>query len=181
MTTIDLALLVLRVVLGLTFILHGGQKLFGWFGGQGIKGTTGLMNHLGVAHPGLLGWLAALSEFGGGALVLIGLFTPLSAALIASTMVVAIATVHGKNGFFSTNHGYEYNLSLLALSVALMLTGAGSISVDKLLGIAYQLDQLPAWAIVVLVLVTFGGILTTEFSKWVKTIQDRSAGHGQSA
>src|SRR6059058_3819616 len=98
-TTLDLALLVIRVFVGITFVLHGGQKLFGWYGGGDLKGTRSMMQDLGMAHPGLLGWMATLTEFGGGLFVLIGLFTPLAAAVIISTMLVAIYTVHWKNGF----------------------------------------------------------------------------------
>src|SRR5437667_11757376 len=92
-TTLDLALLVILVFVGITFILHGGQKLFGWYGGGGPQGTRSMMESLGVAHPGLLGWMATLSEAGGGLFVLIGLLTPLAAAVIISTMLVAIYTV----------------------------------------------------------------------------------------
>src|SRR5258708_29241479 len=123
LTTLDLTLLVIRVFLGLTFVLHGGQKLFGWYGGAGIQGTRSMMQNLGVAHPGLLGWMATLSEAGGGLFVLIGLLTPLAAAVIISTMLVAIYTVHWKNGFWNGKGGYEFNLSLIALSMALILTG----------------------------------------------------------
>src|SRR5260370_16350380 len=112
MTILDLALLVIRVFLGITFVLHGGQKLFGWYGGAGIKGTRSMMQNLGVAHPGLLGWIAALSEAGGGLFVLIGLLTPLAAALIISPMLVAVYTVHWKHPFFNANPASEYNPTL---------------------------------------------------------------------
>ena len=175
MTTLDLALLVIRVVLGITFVLHGGQKLFGWYGGAGIKGTRSMMQNLGVAHPGLLGWMAALSEAGGGLFVLFGLVTPLAAALIISTMLVAIYTVHWKNGFFNGNRGYEFNLGLIALAVTLILTGAGLVSVDHLLGAAVPLNLLPAWAILIIAVVPFGGIAMTVFSRRVKDLQQNAA------
>src|SRR5215211_2545435 len=85
MTTLDAVLLVVRAVLGVTFLLHGGQKLFGWYGGGGTRGTQEMMGMLGVGHPRLMGWMATLSEFLGGLLVLIGLFTQLAAAIIIST------------------------------------------------------------------------------------------------
>ena len=175
MTTLDLALLVIRVFLGITFVLHGGQKLFGWYGGAGIKGTRGMMQNLGVAHPGLLGWMAALSEAGGGLFVLFGLLTPLAAALIISTMLVAISTVHWKNGFFAGNRGYEFNLSLIALAATLVLMGAGLVSVDYLLGAAVPLNLLPAWAILIIAAVPFGGIAMTVFSRRVKALQQNTA------
>ena len=168
MTMIDLALLIVRVVLGVIFIIHGGQKLFGWYGGPGMKGMTQWLGAMGVAHPVLLAWLAALSEFGGGLLVLVGLLTPLAAAFIVSTMGVAIVFVHAKNGFLSSKNGYEFNLSLIALGLALLLNGAGSVSMDQLLGLAMPLDQWPLWAIIGLMFIPFGGIIATELSRRVK-------------
>jgi putative oxidoreductase len=163
MTMIDLALLIVRIVLGVIFILHGGQKLFGWYGGPGMKGFTGWMSSSGI--PPFLALLAAFSEFGGGLLILFGLLTPLAAALIISGMMVAIAEVHAKSGFFNTEGGYEFNLSLITLALVLLLTGAGAISVDALLGLAMPLDQLPLWVVVVLVLIPFGGILLVELTR----------------
>jgi putative oxidoreductase len=163
MTTFDIALLIMRIVLGAIFIAHGGQKLFGWFGGHGMKKFTQMMAKNEV--PVFLAWMAALSEFGGGLLVLLGLLTPLAAALTISVMLVAIAEVHGKNGFFNTNRGYEFNLSLIAMAGVLILTGAGVISVDWLLGLAEPLNQLPLWAILGVVVVPFGGIILTELAR----------------
>ena len=175
MTILDLALVVIRVFLGITFVLHGGQKLFGWYGGAGIKGTRSMMQNLGVAHPGLLGWMASLSEFAGGLFVLFGLLTPLAAALIISTMLVAIYTVHWQNGFFNGNRGYEFNLSLIALAATLILTGAGLVSVDHLLGIAIPLNLLPAWATLIIAVVPFGGIVMTVLSRRVKGLRQKTA------
>src|SRR5258708_39344416 len=117
-----------------------------------------MMQNLGVAHPGLLGWMAALSEAGGGLFVLLGLLTPLAAALIISTMLVAIYTVHWKNGFFNGNRGYEFNLGLIALAVVLFLMGARLVSVDHLLGVAVSLDLLPGWAVLIIAVVPFCGV-----------------------
>jgi uncharacterized membrane protein YphA (DoxX/SURF4 family) len=124
-----------------------------------------MMINLGCANPGLLAWMATLSELGGGVLVLLGLVTQLGAALIISTMVVAIYTVHWKNGFLSSNRGYEFNFSLIGISVALILTGAGSYSIDNALGLARAIDLFPVWVPVVLILVMFGGVVTTELSR----------------
>ncbi len=165
MTLSDYTLLIVRVVLGVTFAIHGGQKLFGWFGGQGIVTFAQGMSRFGVAHPLALGWMAALSEFVGGLLVLIGLLTPFAAALIISTMFVAIVHVHFQKGFLSTKGGWEYNLSLTALALVLVLQGAGVLSVDKLLGIAMPLNLFPFWTLVVLVLVALGGLATIELSR----------------
>lgn len=167
MTAVDLALLIMRIVLGITLLMHGAQKLFGWFGGGGMGQTTGMMGHIGLAHPALFAWLLAFVELGGGFLILIGFLTSLAAALIISDMLVAIVHVHAKNGFFNTSGGYEYNLNLIAMSLGLMLIGAGAASVDyQLLGTAVPLDQLPGWVTLVLVIVVFGGFLTTEFDRY---------------
>lgn len=128
-----LALLIIRLVLGITMMAHGAQKLFGWFGGYGPKGTGGWMESLGIKPGVLMAVLAGLAEFGGGLLVAAGLFTPIGAALLILTMIVAIASVHAKNGFWSTAGGYEYNLLLIAVSVGLILSGAGAYSLDALL------------------------------------------------
>src|SRR5258708_29687888 len=171
MTALDLALLVIRVVLGITFILHGSQKLFGWFGGGGIQGTADMMGKLGTApaHHVPLAWLSGLSEFGGGLLVLFGFLTPLGAALIIGVMLTAIATVHAKNGFFNTKGGYEFPLHVIAESVALILAGAGAASIDHLLGIAVPLTQLPILVVIVLILIPFGGSIATDLSRRANT------------
>ena len=130
---VNVALLVLRVVLGGVFVAHGAQKLFGWFGGQGLKGTADFFDQIGLKPGSVMAPLAGAVEFGGGLLVLAGLLTRLGAVGLAGTMVVAIAKVHGKNGFFAQNGGYEYNLSILGMAAALVLAGAGEYSVDDAL------------------------------------------------
>ncbi|WP_068783980.1 DoxX family protein [Paenibacillus phocaensis] len=131
--TLALALLIIRLVLGITMMAHGAQKLFGWFGGYGPKGTGGWLESLGIKPGVAMAVLAGLAEFGGGLLVAAGLFTPVGAALLILTMIVAIASVHAKNGFWSTAGGYEYNLLLIAVAVGLILSGAGAYSLDAVL------------------------------------------------
>lgn len=132
---VDLALLLIRVWLGITFVLHGSQKLFGCFGGGGINGTARYLESLGI-RPGLF-WsvLVGLGEFGGGILIGLGLLTPLGALSIIITMVVAIAAETGRRGFWSQNGGYEYNLMIVMVAVALILTGAGAYALDRTLGL----------------------------------------------
>lgn len=133
----DLALLVLRAVLGGFFLVHGSGKLFGAFGRGGLGGFTDLFEQLGLRPGRPLALLAGLCEFVGGMLVLIGFLTPLGALLIAITMLVAIARVHGKNGFFNTDGGMEYNLALIGIAVALVLAGPGAYSLDGAMGILW--------------------------------------------
>lgn len=126
---VDWGLLVLRLVLGITFMLHGAQKLFGMFGGPGIEGFTQSVAKLGFpGPPALWAYLAAGAEFFGGLAVLLGVLTEFGAAAIAATMIVAIWKVHGQHGFFASQRGYEYNLMILAVCAALILAGPGWIA-----------------------------------------------------
>ena len=123
----------LRVGAGAIFAAHGAQKLFGWFGGYGLEGTAGWMTSIGL-EPGLLmAAMAGSAEFFGGLLLIIGLLVRPAALTLAITMLVAIVTVHLQNGLFMANNGYEFGLALLAISVALVFRGAGSLSADHLL------------------------------------------------
>jgi len=126
---IDTALAVLRIALGVTFILHGGQKLFVF----GFSGVSGAFAQMGIPAPGLLGPFVAFVEFFGGSAILLGLLKRLAALGISATMVVAILTVHLKNGFFAPT-GIEFPLSLLASAIALIVAGAGDFSLDALIG-----------------------------------------------
>jgi putative oxidoreductase len=132
---VDVGLLVLRVVLGVIFAAHGAQKLFGSFGGPGLKGTAGFHGQLGIKPPFLMAVVAGLAEFVGGILIAVGLLTPLAAVALILTMAVAVFTVHVKNGFFNMNGGYEFNLALAAMALTLLITGAGTLSLDAVLGI----------------------------------------------
>ncbi|HUX38286.1 MAG TPA: DoxX family protein [Rectinemataceae bacterium] len=125
--------LVIRLVLGLTLAAHGSQKLFGWFGGYGIKGTGGWMESIGIKPGALFATLAGLGEFFGGLGFAAGFLTPLSAAAIVVVMLVAMATLHIKKGLWNTEGGYEYNLLIIAASVAIALSGPGSFSLDAIL------------------------------------------------
>jgi putative oxidoreductase len=133
--SISLGLLILRVVVGLTLAAHGAQKLFGWWGGPGMKGWTQMVSKLRIRPAAPWAWVAALSEFGGGLLVAFGLLSPLGSLAVAGAMLVAIATVHWPNGFWSTKRGYEFNLTLIGSVAALALTGPGTYSLDQALGI----------------------------------------------
>lgn len=138
--SIDLALLALRVFVGLVVAAHGAQKLFGWSGGPGMHGFSGWMAALGLQPARLWGLLGGLGEFGGGLLLALGLLTPVGALSIVGAMAMAIALAHWSKGFWGTNGGYEFPLVLLVTSAILGLAGPGAYSLDALLGIA-----LPAW------------------------------------
>jgi putative oxidoreductase len=123
-------LLILRVVIGLTLAAHGAQKLFGWWGGPGMKGWTGAMNHMRIRPATPWAWASALAEFGGGLGLALGLLTPLPSFAIAGSMLVAIALVHLPKGFFNSKGGFEFNLSILAAIATIALAGPGAYSLD---------------------------------------------------
>ena len=131
---VSYGLLVIRVVLGGTMAVHGSQKLFGWFGGPGPRGTAGFLSELGFGFAPFLAIVVGMSELGGGLLLALGLFTPFAAFLVAAVMVTAVASVHWKKGFFATSGGYEFNLLIYAVSVGLAGTGPGRFSIDSATG-----------------------------------------------
>ena len=122
----DTGLLIIRLVVGILFIGHGAQKLFGWFGGYGLKGTGGWLESIGVKPGVFMAFLAGAGELAGGLLFAAGVFTWAGAALITITMLVAIFTAHGKNGLWSTQNGFEYNLVLIAAAIGVALIGPGA-------------------------------------------------------
>lgn len=130
---INLGLLIIRLVIGLSFMGHGAQKLFGWFGGYGPKGTGGWMESIGIRPGVLMAVIAGASEFVGGFLFAVGLLTPVSAILIVVIMLVAIWKVHAKNGYWVDKGGIEYPFVLIAVVIGVALIGAGSYSLDAML------------------------------------------------
>lgn len=125
-----LGTLALRGIVGPLFVGHGLQKLRGWFGGHGLDGTAQFFESLDL-RPGRRHAMAAgTAETVGGALLTAGALTPVGSALLSSSMVTAIRKVHGENGIWSTNGGYEYNLVLIGAFTALADLGPGRPSVD---------------------------------------------------
>lgn len=127
------AALILRVPIGLILAAHGAQKLFGWFGGNGLAGTAQWLSSMGM-EPGLLmAILAGGAEFFGGLALVLGLLTRPAALVAAFTMLVAIFSVHISNGLFAADGGYEYALVLMVALLALAVQGGGYLSLDKAL------------------------------------------------
>jgi putative oxidoreductase len=154
----DIGLLVLRLVVGLTMAAHGGQKLFGWFGGYGLAGTGGFLESLGFRPGRVHAALAGGAELVGGLLLALGLLTPVGAALVFAVMVVAIASVHLAKGFFVSDGGFEYNLVIMAATAALAFTGAGAYSLDAVEGLGVS-GWLPGVLTVLAGFVLGGGAL----------------------
>jgi len=123
----------LRLIAGIIFMAHGAQKLFAWFGGYGLQNTGQWMESIGLSPGYLMAIAAGSAEFFGGILLILGLLTRASSAVLAITMVVAIFSVHAANGLFMSNNGYEFALALLGITLALVIQGSGKYSLDNYL------------------------------------------------
>ncbi|WP_265087487.1 DoxX family protein [Psychrobacter arenosus] len=132
-TDAGIAALILRVPVGIILAAHGAQKLFGWFGGNGLAGTAGWMSSIGIEPGYLMAILAGSAEFFGGLALILGVLTRPAAVAAAFTMLVAIFSVHISNGLFAANNGYEYALTLMVALIALAVQGGGQLSVDQAL------------------------------------------------
>ena len=130
-----LALLILRLFLGVVFVMHGSQKLLGAFGGSGITGFAGLLAKYGIEPHVLWAWVVAITEFVGGICILFGFLTRFWAAGLVIDMTVAVVKVHLVNGFFWTKGGFEFVLTLGIIALVLLMTGPGSMSMDRAIGI----------------------------------------------
>jgi len=133
LTDSSLSQLVLRIPVGIIFAAHGSQKLFGWFGGYGLEGTGQWMASIGLNPGYIMALLSGSAEFFGGLALIFGLLVRPAAVVLAITMLVAILSVHINNGLFMSNNGFEYGLALLAVSVYLVISGAGRVSMDRVL------------------------------------------------
>jgi putative oxidoreductase len=130
----DLGLLLLRLMLGIVFVYHGAQKLFGWFGGYGLEGTSQWMGSIGIPMPLVSTTLAALSEFGGGLVLITGLFFRPMMIPLFFTMLVAAFVGHAGKGFSAQAGGNEYALTLPVAVLALFFTGPGRLALGARAG-----------------------------------------------
>ena len=124
-------LTILRIAVGVIFAAHGSQKLFGLFGGYGLAGTAQYMESIGLTPGYLMATLAGGTEFFAGLALIIGLLVRPAALGLTFLSLVAIFTVHISNGLFMANNGYEFALALLGGSLAVLIEGAGKLSVDR--------------------------------------------------
>ena len=127
-----------RLGLGVIFFAHGAQKVFGWFGGRGLSATIAGFRQMNIPPAATV--LAAFIECFGGLAVLVGFLTRPAALGLIAVMLVAIAKVHAAHGFFlnwsmtpGKGHGYELNLALIAMALALLIGGGGVLSIDRLI------------------------------------------------
>jgi putative oxidoreductase len=158
----EVGIFIIRLVVGGLLIGHGTQKLFAWFGGHGVEGTGGFMETLGMRPGRPMAVAAGASEAGGGLLLVLGLFTPLAAVLIASTMLVASLKVHRGKGVFASNGGFEVPLINAAVVIGLAFDGVGKWSLDNAIG--WDVSGV-AWGIGAIAVAVAGALGAIEFGR----------------
>jgi putative oxidoreductase len=142
---LDLGFLIARVLIGLLIAAHGAQKLFGWFGGHGLKGTSAFFAQLGFRPAILFAGAAAVGELVSGLLIALGLLGPVGPALMLAVMVVAAITVHWRNGLFAATNGIELPLLYSIAAVRFAMTGPGRYSLDAALGFQWASTPTVIW------------------------------------
>jgi putative oxidoreductase len=134
MSAVAAGLLLIRIVVGLLLAAHGLQKLLGWFGGPGLRGTAAMFERGGLGPGRLTAPLGGAAELGGGLSLVFGVLTPFGAMAVLVMMAGAIVAVHARNGLWNTNGGAEFPLVLAAVALMLTLAGPGRWSIDRALG-----------------------------------------------
>jgi len=142
----DLGFLIARLVIGLLIAAHGTQKLFGWFGGHGLKATGEFFGKLGFQPGRLYATSAGLGELVGGLLIALGFLGPVGPAILLAVMIVAAISVHWRNGLFATSNGIELPLLYGTAAVRFALAGPGRYSLDSLLGTHIEWTPALIWA-----------------------------------
>ena len=143
--TFSIGILIVRLVIGLIMAAHGTQKLLGWFGGYGLRGTGEFFVQLGFQPGPAFAAAASISEIVSGILVALGFLGPIGPALMLSVMIVAAITVHWEHGLFATNNGIELPLLYGTAAFGLALTGYGEYSLDALFGVAGRWSTTFTW------------------------------------
>lgn len=157
------ALLIARSAIGLGFAAHGAQKLFGWFGGYGLKNTGEFMVKLGWQQGRFFGTAASVTETTAGVLIALGFLWPLGPALMILMMLTAALTVHVKNGFFNAKNGYELNVVYGMSALILTFTGPGEYSLDRFLGLDRFYSPRNDWiAIVAAVVIALANVAASK-------------------
>jgi putative oxidoreductase len=172
MNTIDLGLLLLRLVVGLTFAAHGAQKTFGWWGGSGWDGWKAVMVRIGFRPAAPFAALSIAAELGGGLLLAAGFLTPLAALILVGQGVVIIVKTHWARGFWNRDNGFEFPLALLAGTVAIALIGPGAASVDAGLGV----DADGSLRLALVGLAVLGGLATAGLPAMIRRDDEAAAG-----
>src|SRR3954469_24617159 len=163
MTTFDLALLILRLAVGLTFAAHGAQKAFGWWGGPGPANWLKAIHRMGFHPPTFFAAASIFNELAGGLALAIGFVTPLAAAIVVAQSVIIVVKAHLANGFFSTRGGIEFPLLMGIAAMAIGLLSPGAISLDALLGF----DFAPTTRALLALLGLAGGFATLAFPRLI--------------
>jgi putative oxidoreductase len=154
----DTAILIIRLFFGLAMAAHGAQKLLGWFGGHGIKATGGTFESIGFRPGAAFAIMAGLGELAGGLSIAAGLLTPFGAAAVIAAMLVAMVSVHLKNGFFANGNGIELPFLYAVAALAISFTGAGAFSFDGFFGLNFAAQ--PYLALTLNILAVAGAAVT---------------------
>lgn len=150
---IDLGLLILRVVVGLIFAAHGAQKAFGCWNGPGFTRWTGVMDKTGMRPAPFWAAVSTLAELGGGVALALGFLSPFAAAALLAQGLVIVLRAHWAAGFWSANRGFEFPLSLLGGSTAILFAGPGTWALDAFLPTGLAYEPLVRWTVAVIAVV----------------------------
>jgi putative oxidoreductase len=157
---VNRGLVLLRVVIGLLFMGHASQKLFGWFGGPGLAGWMESIQKAGFEPVALWAYLEAGGEMVAGLFLVLGLLTPFAAAFLIGDMLVATLKIHASKGLWAQNGGFEYNLVLMVLLLVVGFVGAGMYSLDRKLPFTMPRPHTFIAALVITAIVVGAAMLT---------------------